>query len=198
MLLVWNGEHLSKERLMARLGLVLGTWMALLVGAGMAQNPVIVVSTNLGDMKIELYQDKAPKTVKNFLAYVDRKHYDGLIFHRVIPSFMIQGGGYDASMMERRTDPPIVNESSNGLSNKRGTLAMARTPIPDSATSQFFINVVDNGRLDKAMSPDGVGYCVFGKVLEGMDVADKIRALETIRDKPTVDAVIKSIRRQER
>ncbi len=198
MLLVWNCEHLSKERLMARLGLVLGTWMALLVGAGMAQNPVIVVSTNLGDMKIELYQDKAPKTVKNFLAYVDRKHYDGLIFHRVIPSFMIQGGGYDASMMERRTDPPIVNESSNGLSNKRGTLAMARTPIPDSATSQFFINVVDNGRLDKAMSPDGVGYCVFGKVLEGMDVADKIRALETIRDKPTVDAVIKSIRRQER
>jgi cyclophilin family peptidyl-prolyl cis-trans isomerase len=196
MMLVWNGEHLSKERLMARLGLVLGTWMALLVGAGMAQNPVIVVSTNLGDMKIELYQDKAPKTVKNFLAYVDRKHYDGLIFHRVIPSFMIQGGGYDASMMERRTDPPIVNESSNGLSNKRGTLAMARTSIPDSATSQFFINVVDNGRLDKAMSPDGVGYCVFGKVLEGMDVADKIRALETIRDKPTKDAVIKSIRRQ--
>lgn len=183
---------------MARLGLVFGTWMALLADVGMAQNPVVVVSTNLGDMKIELYQDKAPKTVKNFLAYVDRKHYDGLIFHRVIPSFMIQGGGYDASMMERRTDPPIVNESSNGLSNKRGTLAMARTSIPDSATSQFFINVVDNGRLDKAMSPDGVGYCVFGKVLEGMDVADKIRALETIRDKPTKDAVIKSIRRQER
>ncbi|NBU75464.1 MAG: peptidyl-prolyl cis-trans isomerase [Planctomycetes bacterium] len=155
---------------MAKFGLVLGTWMALLAGAGLAQNPVVVVSTNLGDMKIELFQDKAPKTVKNFLTYVDRKHYDGLIFHRVIPSFMIQGGGYDASMMERRTDPPIANESSNGLSNKRGTLAMARTPIPDSATSQFFINVVDNGRLDKAMSPDGVGYCVFGKVLEGMDV----------------------------
>ena len=110
---------------------------------------------------------------------------------------MIQGGGYDASMMERRTDPPIANESSNGLSNKRGTLAMARTSIPDSATSQFFINVVDNGRLDKAMSPDGVGYCVFGKVLECMDVADKIRALETVRDKPTKDAVIKSIRRQQ-
>ena len=199
MLLVffWNGEHLSKERLMAKFGLVLGTWMALLAGAGLAQNPVVVVSTNLGDMKIELFQDKAPKTVKNFLTYVDRKHYDGLIFHRVIPSFMIQGGGYDASMMERRTDPPIANESSNGLSNKRGTLAMARSSIPDSATSQFFINVVDNGRLDKAMSPDGVGYCVFGKVLEGMDVADKIRALETVRDKPTKDAVIKSIRRQQ-
>jgi len=196
LVLFWNGEHLSKERLMARFGLVLAAWMALMASAGMAQNPVVVVSTNLGDMKIELYQDKAPKTVKNFLVYVDRKHYDGLIFHRVIPSFMIQGGGYDASMMERRTDPPIVNESSNGLSNKRGTLAMARTSIPDSATSQFFINVVDNGRLDKAMSPDGVGYCVFGKVLEGMDVADKIRALETIRDKPTKDAVIKSIRRQ--
>ena len=182
---------------MAKFGLVLGTWMALLAGAGLAQNPVVVVSTNLGDMKIELFQDKAPKTVKNFLIYVDRKHYDGLIFHRVIPSVMIQGGGYDTSMMERRTDPPIANESSNGLSNKRGTLAMARTSIPDSATSQFFINVVDNGRLDKAMSPDGVGYCVFGKVLEGMDVADKIRALETVRDKPTKDAVIKSIRRQQ-
>lgn len=181
---------------MAKFGWVFGAWMTLLAGTGLAQNPVVVVSTNLGDMKIELFADKAPKTVKNFLTYVDRKHYDGLIFHRVIPSFMIQGGGYDASMMERRTDPPIVNESTNGLSNKRGTLAMARTSIPDSATSQFFINVVDNNRLDRAMSPDGVGYCVFGKVLEGMDVADKIRALETVRDKPTKDAVIKSIRRQ--
>jgi cyclophilin family peptidyl-prolyl cis-trans isomerase len=117
---------------------------------------------------------------------------------------MIQGGGLDASRMERRTDPPIVNESSNGLSNKRGTLAMARFPEPDTATSQFFINVVDNGRLDKAMSPDGAGYCVFGKVLEGMDVADKICALELARMQPTkddviksFDAVIKSIRRQQ-
>lgn len=181
---------------MTRLGMFILALSAMVAGPAIAQNPVVVISTNLGDMKVELFADKAPKTVKNFMDYVDKKHYDGLIFHRVIKEFMIQGGGYDASMNEKRTAPPIVNESTNGLSNKRGTIAMARTSVPDSATSQFFINVVDNDRLDKNKCPDGVGYCVFGKVVEGMDVADKIRSLETVRDKPTKDASIKSIRRQ--
>jgi cyclophilin family peptidyl-prolyl cis-trans isomerase len=181
---------------MVRIGLLVAGWLAMMAGHAVAQNPVVVISTNLGDMKVELYADKAPKTVKNFMDYVEKKHYDGLIFHRVIREFMIQGGGYDSQMNEKRTAPPIVNESTNGLSNKRGTIAMARTSIPDSATSQFFINVVDNDRLDKNKCADGVGYCVFGKVVEGMDVADKIRSLDTVRDKPTKDAVIKSIRRQ--
>jgi cyclophilin family peptidyl-prolyl cis-trans isomerase len=181
---------------MGRLTLGVLAWLSILSAQAVAQNPVVVISTNLGEMKLELFADKAPKTVKNFLDYVEKKHYDGLIFHRVIKDFMIQGGGYDISMSEKATLPPIVNESTNGLSNKRGTISMARTSVPDSATSQFFINVVDNDRLDKNKCPDGVGYCVFGKVLEGMDVADKIRALDTIRDKPVKDAVIKSIRRQ--
>jgi peptidyl-prolyl cis-trans isomerase A (cyclophilin A) len=120
---------------------------------------------------------KAPKSVENFLQYVKDGHYDGTVFHRVISGFMIQGGGFDADMKQKATRAPIALESRNGLSNARGTIAMARTMVPDSATSQFFINVVDNPRLDAANSPDGNGYAVFGKVVAGMEVVDKIRAV---------------------
>src|SRR5262249_32273032 len=153
-----------------------------------ANNPVVLIKTNMGDIKVELYEDKAPITVKNFLGYVDDKFYDNTIFHRVIgkpnaeKDFMIQGGGFEKGMKEKNTRDPIKNESSNGLSNVRGTLAMARTRVPDSATAQFYINVADNEFLDKAKAGDGVGYCVFGKVIEGMDVVDKIKAVKVNRD----------------
>jgi cyclophilin family peptidyl-prolyl cis-trans isomerase len=169
--------------------------------AARAANPVVVMETSVGTIKIELYEDRAPLTVKNFLKYVDKKHYDDLVFHRVIENFMIQGGGYDKNLRERKPDPPIKNESDNGLKNERGTIAMARTRIPDSATSQFFINVKNNDGLDKANTPDKVGYCVFGKVTEGMDVVDKIRKVKTgakgpfDEDCPQEDIVIKSVRR---
>jgi peptidyl-prolyl cis-trans isomerase B (cyclophilin B) len=132
----------------------------------------------MGDMKIELYEKEAPGTVQNFLWYVDNGFYDGLIFHRVIDNFMIQGGGLNADMIPKSTRDPIQNEAKNGLKNERGSIAMARTMQPHSATAQFFINVKDNGFLDYP-GQDGWGYCVFGKVVEGMDVVDKIRAVET-------------------
>lgn len=165
-----------------------------------AKNPVVAVDTTLGTIKIELYPDKAPITVKNFLAYVDSRFYDGTIFHRVIPGFMIQGGGFEPGMREKPTKAPIKNEAANGLENKRGTIAMARTSDPDSATAQFFINLVDNKGLDRANTRDKVGYCVFGKVIDGMDVVDKISQVKTGRtgpfdDVPEKDVVIKSIRR---
>jgi cyclophilin family peptidyl-prolyl cis-trans isomerase len=169
-----------------------------------APNPVALIETSEGNIKVELYQDKAPTTVKNFLRYVDEKHYDGTIFHRVIRDFMIQGGGFEPGMKPRGdTHGGIDNESSNGLSNERGTIAMARTDVPNSATDQFFINTVDNAKgLDRAHARDRVGYAVFGKVIEGMDVVDKIRRVETSRvgrdsDVPVEDVVIKSIRRVE-
>ena len=162
-----------------------------------AANPIVVMETNMGTVKIELLEDKAPVTVKNFLAYVENKHYDGTIFHRVIEDFMIQGGGFEPGMKQKKTMDPIKNEASNGLSNVRGTLAMARTNDPDSATAQFFINVKDNKFLDKSAS--SAGYAVFAKVTEGMDVVDKIKVVKTgtqmgFKDVPDDDVVIKSIR----
>ena len=135
----------------------------------------VKLSTTMGDVTLELDREKAPKTVDNFLQYVRAGHYSGTIFHRVIDGFMIQGGGYKADLSEKPTRAPIALESRNGLSNVRGTVAMARTGIPDSATAQFFINVNDNTMLDQSQSRDGHGYAVFGKVVEGMDVVDKIR-----------------------
>jgi len=137
--------------------------------------------------------------VKNFLGYVNDKFYDGTVFHRVIPNFMVQGGGLEAGLKKKETKAPIKNEAGNNLSNLRGTVAMARTSDPDSATSQFFINVADNTRLDRLKSQDGVGYCVFGRVIDGMDVVDKIRQVETTTkngydDAPVKDVVIKSVR----
>src|SRR5262249_4340857 len=140
-----------------------------------AMNPSIVITTSQGTIKAELFEDKAPITVKNILSYVDENYYDGTIFHRVISNFMIQGGGFEPGMKQKSTKPPIKNESGNRVANARGTLAMARTSIPDSATAQFFINLVDNEGLNKSRASDGVGYCVFGKVTEGMDVVDKIK-----------------------
>jgi len=163
----------------------------------------IVIDTSLGVITAELYQDKAPVTVSNVLAYVDEKFYDDTIFHRVIDGFMIQGGGFVKSMAQKPTKPPVKNEADNGLSNTRGTLAMARTDIPDSATCQFFINLVDRNKemLDHtSKTPLGWGYCVFGKVVDGMDVVDKIAKVPTgfsgrHQNVPTEPVVIKSIRR---
>jgi cyclophilin family peptidyl-prolyl cis-trans isomerase len=169
--------------------------------AATAKNPVVVIKTSMGTVKAELYADKAPITVKNFLDYVDGKHYDGTIFHRVIDGFMIQGGGFDKDLNEKKTRAPIKNEASNGLKNTVGTLAMARTPAPDSASSQFFINVKDNAFLDfRDPSPQGIGYAVFGKVIEGMDVVNKIKAVKTgnkggMGDVPLAPVTIESIRR---
>ncbi len=138
----------------------------------------VKLSTSMGDIVIELDAAKAPKTVENFLQYVTEKHYDGTVFHRVIDGFMIQGGGFTPDLQQKATRSPIPLEARNGLRNDRGTIAMARTSNPNSATSQFFINVVDNAGLN-APSPDGHGYAVFGKVVAGMDVVDKIRAVPT-------------------
>ncbi len=144
-------------------------------------NPMVMISTSLGDIKIELYPEKAPETVKNFLAYVNAGYYDNTVFHRVIPGFMIQGGGLTADMKDKREGQraAIKNESSNGLKNDAGTLAMARTSAPDSATSQFFINVKNNDFLNKDKAQDGVGYAVFGRVVEGLDVVKKIEQVPT-------------------
>jgi peptidyl-prolyl cis-trans isomerase A (cyclophilin A) len=137
------------------------------------------LATSQGDIVLELDGDRAPKTVANFLQYVRAGHYDGTVFHRVIPNFMIQGGGMKEDLGEKPTRPPIALESRNGLSNQRGSVAMARTSAPESATSQFFINVVDNLMLDQANARDGNGYAVFGKVVEGMEVVDRIKAVPT-------------------
>src|SRR5262245_60131333 len=185
---------------LAAVALTLG--MAAL-GTTRAANPVVVMETSMGTIKIELFEDKAPITVKNFLSYVDSNHYDGVIFHRVIENFMIQGGGMLPGMKEKDTKAAIKNESSNGVKNEKYTVAMARTSVPDSATSQFFINVKDNDFLDKANSRDGVGYCVFGKVTEGMDVVEKIKAVKTTtkgghENVPVEDVVIKSVKKEEK
>ncbi len=144
------------------------------------EHPVVVMKTSMGTITIELFNDKAPITVKNFLGYVDEHFYDSTVFHRVMSNFMIQGGGFMNAnpIKQKKTKAPIINESTNGLKNERGTIAMARMPAPNSATSQFFINVVDNHSLDRG-NADPNGYAVFGKVINGMDVLDKIRAVKT-------------------
>jgi len=162
-----------------------------------SENIVVKLQTSKGDIIIELNSKAAPVTVKNFLTYVDDGFYDGTIFHRVISGFMIQGGGFTADMNRKQTHDPIVNEAKNGLSNMRGTIAMARTNDPDSATSQFFINHTDNTPLD-AGGVSGAGYAVFGKTIEGMDVVDAIAAVKTttrdgMADVPVEPVVIKSV-----
>ena len=140
----------------------------------------VTIKTNRGDIDVELDEGKAPETVKNFLAYVDAGHYRGTIFHRVINGFMIQGGGFAPDMKQKPTRPPVKNEANNGLRNDRGTIAMARTSDPHSASAQFFVNVADNAFLNhRAPTADGWGYCVFGKVTKGLDVVDKIKAVPT-------------------
>ena len=167
-----------------------------------ATNPVVVIKTSAGDITLDLDIDKAPKTVENFLSYVDAGFYDGTLFHRVIKGFMIQGGGFTKGMKQKETRPPIENEATNGLKNDRGTIAMARTSFPHSATSQFFINLVDNNFLNHTAETErGWGYCVFGHVTSGMDVVDAIAKVPTgtrfgHADVPLEDVTIVSIKRQ--
>lgn len=169
-----------------------------------SEHPIVLMETSMGDVKVELYPEKTPETVRNFMQYVNDKYYDGTVFHRVISDFMIQGGGYEVGKPitpgdEKKTREPIKNEASKGLANERGTIAMARTGEPHSATSQFFINVADNtSKLDPGKRGDPFGYCAFGKVIEGMDVVDKIKLVPTDQangDKPLQDVIIKTIRR---
>ena len=161
-----------------------------------SENPRVTLTTSLGNIEIELFADKAPVTVKNFLQYVDSNFYNNTLFHRVIPGFMIQGGGFTKGMVEKATQLPIKNEAGNGLQNLRGTIAMARTQIISSATSQFFINVANNNSLDHHdNTSDGYGYCVFGQVTKGMEVVDKIVSVPTTavgpyQDVPAKDVVI--------
>ena len=168
-------------------------------GASAQANPQVLIKTSKGEIVVELYPAKAPVTVENFLKYVDSKHYDGTIFHRVIGNFMIQGGGFTADMRQKPTQPPIRLESQNGLKNDTGWIAMARTSVPDSATSQFFINVVDNAMLNHPQ-PDGHGYAVFGKVVKGMETVNAIKAVKTTssgmhRDVPAEPVTIESMTR---
>ena len=175
--------------------------LGLAAGAVFAQDtPKVKFATSAGDFVVELYPDKAPRTVENFLQYVKDKHYDGTIFHRVIPTFMIQGGGFNADMTQKPTRAPVENEANNGLSNVRGSVAMARTMDPHSAAAQFFINVVDNPNLNHVSKENGYtwGYAVFGKVVAGMDVVDAIKGVTTApkaplpSDVPTSPVVINS------
>jgi peptidyl-prolyl cis-trans isomerase B (cyclophilin B) len=168
-----------------------------MIGCG-SNGTVVVMDTSMGPVKMELYDSSAPITVKNFLKYVDDKHYDGTIFHRVIDGFMIQGGGIDLNGKEKLAGGgvPIKNEAYNGKLNKRGTLAMARTDDPHSATDEFFINVKDNNFLDRKPGPGNEGYAVFGQVIDGMEVVDKIAKVKTnAKDSPVEPVIIKSIRR---
>jgi peptidyl-prolyl cis-trans isomerase A (cyclophilin A) len=164
------------------------------------KNPVVLIATSMGNIKLELFEKEAPVSVKNFLTYVNAGFYTGTVFHRVIPGFMIQGGGFTTDFKEKPTSPPIKNEAGNGLRNDRGTLAMARTFIVDSASAQFFINVKNNDFLNhRDNSMQGFGYAVFGKVIEGMDTVDKIAAVPTgmhgeFSDVPKKDVIINSMK----
>jgi len=183
---------------MKRLMLALGSAALLSNAPAFAQptqplaHPNVLIKTSEGDIRVELYPEKAPKTVDNFLAYVKAGQYNGTIFHRVIRGFMIQGGGYTTSFVEKPTRAPIPLESRNGLKNQAGTIAMARTSDPNSATAQFFINTVDNAGLDYP-NPDGHGYAVFGKVTQGMDVVQRIEATPTTTRGPMADVPQKEI-----
>lgn len=156
------------------------------------EHPRVVLETSQGDIVIELYPDKAPKTVENFLSYVESDFYAGTIFHRVIAGFMIQGGGFTAAMEKKETRPPIENEAATGLPNDRGTISMARTADPDSATAQFFINTVDNAALDYK-GPGNPGYAAFGRVAEGMDVVDAIAGVRTTRKGMFADVPVETV-----
>lgn len=181
--------------------LTLAVLLLTLGPATAAENPRVALQTTAGKIVLELYSDKAPETVKNFLQYVEEGAYDGTIFHRVIKGFMIQGGGFTSDLTQKPTRAPIKNEAANGLKNERGTVAMARTMVVDSATAQFFINLVDNSFLNhRDETARGFGYAVFGKVVEGMDVVDRIGGVQTgtskgFRDVPVKPVVIESAKR---
>lgn len=156
-------------------------------------NPIVTFKTSKGDISIEVFEDKVPITAANFLGYVKSGFYDGTIFHRVIPGFVIQGGGFVPGMEQKKTRAPIVNEASKAPPNARGTLSMARTSVPDSATSQFFINLVDNKSLDYRSPGAGAGYCVFGRVVDGLDIVDAIAQVKTGRRPPHADVPVEDV-----
>ena len=172
----------------------------IMIGSCKKKSTEVIIETSLGNIQVELFNSKSPETVKNFLRYVDEKYYDGTIFHRVIPNFMVQGGGFDQEMNQKATHTPVKNEALNRVSNERGTLAMARTNDPHSATSQFFINTNNNTFLDHGHH--GFGYCVFGRVTNGMEVVDKISSAETTengyhKDVPVENIIIYTIKRKQ-
>jgi peptidyl-prolyl cis-trans isomerase B (cyclophilin B) len=194
-------------------GLVMAITVAVAPATGLTQDNstskqgadmvTVTMETNKGVITLELDREKAPDSVENFVTYAKSGHYDGTIFHRVIPGFMIQGGGFDTSMQQKDTNPPIKNEAANGLKNDKGTVAMARTNVPDSATSQFFINVKDNDFLNHTSpTPQGWGYAVFGKVTDGMDVVESIENVSTAnkggqQDVPVSEVIIEKVTVQE-
>lgn len=176
------------RQLHAFLMLALISGAVFISGSALAANPQLIFETNRGNFIVELYPDKAPKTVANFMKYVDSGFYKDTIFHRVINRFMIQGGGFSADMSEKQTLAPVINEAANGLKNEPGTLAMARTSDPDSATAQFFINLENNQPLNyQGLDPELIGYCVFGRVLKGMDVVREIAVTPTMNVGPYYD-----------
>jgi peptidyl-prolyl cis-trans isomerase A (cyclophilin A) len=173
--------HSTSRRLFSLLTLIFAVCSGVVAHAQAGSTngaPQVLLSTTLGDIVIELMPQKSPKSVKNFLDYVKNGHYNGTVFHRVIDGFMIQGGGFDENMQQKPTQPPVVNEAKNGVKNTMYSVSMARTSNPDSATSQFFINVADNAGLDYPQ-PDGAGYTVFGKVVKGTEVVDRIKGVAT-------------------
>lgn len=174
---------------------MLSVFFSLLISLNVfAANPHIIIKTSMGEMEAELFEDKAPISVKNFLAYVQKGHYKNTIFHRVINNFMIQGGGFDKDLKEKSSDAPIKNEAGNGLKNEVGTLAMARTQDVDSASAQFYINVADNGFLDhRDNTHQGFGYAVFGKIVKGMPVVNKIKAVKTGTRGPLEDVPLEPV-----
>jgi len=194
-------------------GLVMAITVAVAPATGLTQDNstskqgadmvTVTMETNKGVITLELDREKAPDSVENFVTYAKSGHYDGTIFHRVIPGFMVQGGGFDSSMQQKDTNPPIKNEAANGLKNDKGTVAMARTNVPDSATSQFFINVKDNDFLNHTSpTPQGWGYAVFGKVTDGMDVVESIENVATAnkggqQDVPVSEVIIEKVTIQE-
>lgn len=189
-MVIFQGQQLKKASIVLAL---LGAFFSATL---FAANPIVIMETNLGPIEIELNPEQAPITVENFVDYTNKGFYDGTIFHRVIPGFMAQGGGFEADMSQKPTSAPIKNESNNGLKNKRGTIAMARTSAPNSATSQFFINLVDNDFLNGASSKPG--YTVFGEVINGMEIVDKMAKIPTGRsgyhgDVPNETITIKSV-----
>jgi len=197
---------MKSKKLLASIALIALLTLLYLPGRSDAQkkggeNPKVLIKTSMGDITVELFKKEAPITVKNFLNYVDKKFYDGTVFHRIIPGFVIQGGGYTPDLIKKKTNPPIKNEATNGLKNLKGTLSMARTMDIDSATSQFFINLRDNRSLDhRDNTRRGFGYAVFGKVIKGWDVVEKIAAVQTttkkgLKNTPKKPVIIKSIRR---
>ncbi len=170
-----------------------GMCLALASQVAIAQNPKVLVETSLGDVEIELFEKEAPKTVANFLSYVKKGHYDGTIFHRIIPGFVVQGGGMTPDMKEKPTDDPIENEAANGLKNDRMTLSMARTRAPHSATSQFYVNLKYNRDLDKKYAADRYGYCVFGRVIKGEEIIEKMAQAKTGNKGPHSDVPVEPI-----